>query len=85
MNRNSFLAYALVVLLAAGVCCRILLEFLSRHPAVYGRDGRCLIAENGQPLPGLRRAGLRPYALVNFIDVRRGNAFRPNLAAQVQP
>lgn len=83
MNRNSFLAYALVALVAAGVCRRILLEFLSRPAAVYGR-GRCLVADNGQRLPGPRRAGLRPFALENFIDVRAGNAFLPNHAAQVQ-
>lgn len=85
MNRNSFLAYALVVLIAAGACRRILLEFLSRPPAVYGHDGRCLVAENSQRLLGPRRAGRRRYARVNVLDVRRGNAFLPNLAAQVQP
>lgn len=85
MNRNLFLAYALAALVAAGVCRRILLEFLARPPAVYGRGGRCLIAENGQRLPGPRRAGLRPCTLVNFIDVCRGNAFLRNYAAQVQP
>lgn len=43
-----------------------------------------IVADNGRRLPEPHRAGLGPRTLVNFIDVRRGNARLCNHAAHVQ-